>query len=307
MNLYDLVIIGAGPAALTAAVYAGRAGLKTLIIEQQLIGGQVATIDMIDNYPGYADGVTGFELAQQMEAQAKRFGAEIKIGTVTGIENTEQGALVKCDTGDVMARTALIATGAGHRHLGIPGEDEYVHYCATCDGAFYKDKELVSVGGANSAVQEVLFLSGIAKHITMLVRSYIKADQILKDRLNQTIAGGKVTLMEGWRPLEIMASDNQVTGVRATNDTDNKAIPADGVFVFAGYAPNVRFLFGSAVKLTDDHYIVTDDNQRTTMPNVWAAGDVRAGTTKQIVNAAADGARAVTKVVKYLQGLEKNG
>lgn len=304
MNSYDLVIIGAGPAALTAAIYAGRAGLKTLIIEQQLIGGQVATIDKIDNYPG-CDGISGFELTQQMEVQAKRFGTEIKIGTVTGLDKVDGGVLIHCDTGDVTGRTALLAIGAGYRHLGIKGEDEYVHYCATCDGAFYKDKELVTVGGANSAVQEVLFLAGLAKHITMLVRSWIKADQILKDKLAELIEAGKVTLMEGWRPLEVVAEDNQVTGVRATNDQDEKLVPADGVFVFAGHAPNVRFLLDSKVELDDSYYIKTDDNQLTTMPNVWAAGDVRAGTTKQIVNACADGARAVTKIVKYLRGLDK--
>ncbi|MDO4271527.1 MAG: FAD-dependent oxidoreductase [Candidatus Saccharibacteria bacterium] len=305
MNLYDLVIIGAGPTALSAAIYAGRSGLKTLMIEQQLIGGQVATIDKIDNYPGFANGVSGMELANDMEAQARRFGVAVKIGTVTGLSKQCDGnTTIHCDTGDEIARAVLIATGAGYRHLGIIGEEEFAHYCATCDGAFYRDKEIITIGGANSAVQEALFLSQFASHITMLVRSYVKAEQILKDKLAEAIESGKITLMEGWRPLEIMINDGTVTGVRATNDKSEQIVSGDGVFVFAGHAPNVRFLFDSEVKLDDNYYIVTDDNQQTTMTGVWAAGDVRSGTTKQIVNAAADGARAATKINKYLQGLK---
>ena len=185
-EVWDLVIVGAGPSALTAAVYAGREGLRTLIIEKQLIGGQVATIDRIDNYPGFADGVEGMVLAHDFEMQAKRFGATIKFGEATGLTKDGDNVIVHVDNGDVMARSVLIATGSSYRHLNIPGEVEYygrgVHYCATCDGALYKDKELITVGGANSAVQEALFLTQFASHITMLVRSWIKADQILTRR-----------------------------------------------------------------------------------------------------------------------------
>ena len=190
-NVWDLVIVGAGPAALTAAVYAGREGLCTLVIEKQLIGGQVATIDRVENYPGFAEGVEGFELASQFESQARRFNAEIKFGEVQGIVKNGNNISIKVDNGDVVARAVLIASGTKYRHLNIPGEDKYfgrgVHYCATCDGALYRNKEIVTVGGANSAVQEALFLSQFAGHITMLVRSWIKADQILKDRLNEAI------------------------------------------------------------------------------------------------------------------------
>lgn len=308
-DVWDLVIIGAGPSALTAAVYAGREGLKTLVLEKQLIGGQVATIDRIDNYPGFADGVEGMTLAQDFESQARRFGAVIKFAEVTGLDKADDGnVVVATDSGQMVARAVLIATGSSYRRLNIPGEAEYygrgVHYCATCDGALYRDKELVTVGGANSAVQEALFLTRFAKHITMLVRSWIKADQILKDQLQQAINDGKITLMEGWRPTEIIGVDDQVIGVQITDDNDERRIGCDGVFVFAGATPNTGFLQDTSIELTETGLIKVDDNLVTTMPGVWAAGDVRSGAAKQIVSAAGDGAAAAIQIGKYLRGVK---
>lgn len=306
-DIWDLVIIGAGPSALTAAVYAGREGLKTLIIEKQLIGGQVATIDRIDNYPGFSDGVEGLVLAQDFEAQARRFGAEIKFGEVTGLRRDEGNVMVRVDNGDVAGRAVLVATGSGYRHLDIPGEAENysrgVHYCATCDGALYRDKELVTVGGANSAVQEALFLTKFARHITMLVRSWIKADQILKDQLEVAIQDGRVTLIEGWRPTEIVATDGRVSSVKATDDKSERDIVCDGVFIFAGSVPNTTFLRDGDVKLDAMGQIVVDDKLRTSMLGVWAAGDVRTGAARQIVSAAGDGAVAAIQIGKYLRGI----
>lgn len=304
-NVWDLVIVGAGPAALTAAVYAGREGLRTLVIEKQLIGGQVATIDRVENYPGFAEGVEGFELASQFESQARRFNTEIKFGEVQGIVKNGNNISIKVDNGDVVARAALIASGTKYRHLNIPGEDKYfgrgVHYCATCDGALYRNKEIVTVGGANSAVQEALFLSQFASHITMLVRSWIKADQILKDRLNETIKAGKITLMEGWRPTEIVGDENGVSGVEITNDNEDRHIDCDGVFVFAGQDPNTQFLANSEIRLADNGLIITDNDLQTSMLGVWAAGDVRLGSTKQIISAAGEGATAAIKISKFLR------
>ena len=304
-NVWDLVIVGAGPAALTAAVYAGREGLSTLVIEKQLIGGQVATIDRVENYPGFAEGVEGFELASQFESQARRFNAEIKFGEVQGIVKNGNNISINVDNGDVVARAALIASGAKYRHLNIPGEDKYfgrgVHYCATCDGALYRNKEIVTVGGANSAVQEALFLSQFAGHITMLVRSWIKADQILKDRLNEAIKAGKITLMEGWRPTEIVGDENGVRGVEITNDNEDRHIDCDGVFVFAGQDPNTQFLTNSEIRLADNGLIITDNDLQTSMLGVWAAGDVRLGSTKQIISAAGEGATAAIKISKFLR------
>lgn len=306
-DLWDLVIIGAGPAALTAAVYAGREGLSTLVLEKQLIGGQVATIDRVDNYPGFADGIEGLTLAQDFERQARRFGAELRFGEATGLTHDGDRIAVQADNGNVLARAVLIATGASYRHLDIPGEADYygrgVHYCATCDGALYKGKELVTVGGANSAVQEALFLTQFASHITMLVRSWIKADKILKDQLDQAIADGRITLLEGWRPTEVIGDDGRVAGVMATNDRESQRINCDGAFVFAGSVPNTNFLRDSAVQLDQTGLVVVDDNLRTTMPNVWAAGDVRAGAPRQIVSAAGDGAAAAIQIGKHLMGV----
>lgn len=306
-DIWDLVIIGAGPSALTAAVYAGREGLRTLVLEKQLIGGQLATIDMVDNYPGFANGVEGLVLAQDFEAQARRFGAEIKFGEAAGLYRDGDRVVVQTDVGDITGRTVLLATGSSYRRLDIPGEADYfgrgIHYCATCDGALYKDKELVTVGGANSAVQEALFLTKFAKHITMLVRSWIKADSILKDRLNQAIESGKITLMEGWRPTEVIGDDGRVAGVMATNDRESQRINCDGAFIFAGSVPNTNFLRDSAVQLDQAGLVVVDDNLRTTMPNVWAAGDVRAGAPRQIVSAAGDGAAAAIQIGKHLMGV----
>ena len=304
-NVWDLVIVGAGPAALTAAVYAGREGLRTLVIEKQLIGGQVATIDRVENYPGFAEGVEGFELASQFESQARRFNTEIKFGEVQGIVKNGNNISIKVDNGDVVARTALVASGTKYRHLNIPGEDKYfgrgVHYCATCDGALYRNKEIVTVGGANSAVQEALFLSQFAGHITMLVRSWIKADQILKDRLNEAIKAGKITLMEGWRPIEIVGGENGASGVAITNDNEDRHIDCDGVFVFAGQDPNTQFLNNSEIRLADNGLIITDNDLQTSMLGVWAAGDVRLGSTKQIISAAGEGATAAIKISKFLR------
>lgn len=304
-NVWDLVIVGAGPAALTAAVYAGREGLRTLVIEKQLIGGQVATIDRVENYPGFAEGVEGFELASQFESQARRFNTEIKFGEVQGIVKDDDNILIKVDNGDVVTRAALIASGTKYRHLNIPGEDKYfgrgVHYCATCDGALYRNKEIVTVGGANSAVQEALFLSQFVSHITMLVRSWIKADQILKDRLNEAIKAGKITLMEGWRPIEIVGDENGVGGVEITNDNEDRHIDCDGVFVFAGQDPNTQFLTNSEIRLADNGLIITDNDLQTSMFGVWAAGDVRLGSTKQIISAAGEGATAAIKISKFLR------
>ena len=306
-DLWDLVIIGAGPAALTAAVYAGREGLSTLVLEKQLIGGQVATIDRVDNYPGFVDGVEGLTLAQDFERQARRFGAELKFGEATGLMRNGDRIVVQADNGNVLARAVLIATGASYRHLDIPGEADYygrgVHYCATCDGALYKGKELVTIGGANSAVQEALFLTQFASHITMLVRSWIKADKILKDQLDQAVADGRITLLEGWRPTEVIGDGGQVAGVMATDDQESRRIDCDGVFVFAGSVPNTNFLRDSAVQLDQAGLVVVDDNLRTTMPNVWAAGDVRVGAPRQIVSAAGDGAAAAIQIGKHLMGM----
>ena len=304
-EIYDVAIIGAGPSGLTAAIYLSRAGYRTVVLEGQLIGGQVATIDRIDNYPGFAEGVTGMELASSLESQARRFGVEIKFAEVNSIR-PGQPVVIQTDTGEVAARAVLIASGAGYRHLGIPGEAEYlshgVHYCATCDGAFYRDKDIIAVGGANTAVQEVIFLSKQVKHITMLVRSHLKADQVLKEELAKLIQAGKVTLLEGWRPLEMVGDGDKLTGVMVTDGQKEQQINCDGAFVFVGTEPNNGFIKGTKIRLDEAGRIVTGEDLMTDEPNVWACGDVRSGETRQIVSAAGDGAVAAKYIGHYLQG-----
>ena len=302
---YDVAIIGAGPSGLTAAIYLSRAGYRTVVLEGQLIGGQVATIDRIDNYPGFAEGVAGMELASSLESQARRFGAEIKFAEVNSIR-PGQPVAIQTDAGEVAARAVLIASGAGYRHLGIPGEAEYlshgVHYCATCDGAFYRDKDIVVVGGANTAVQEVIFLSKQVKHITMLVRSHLKADQVLKEELAKLVQAGKVTPLEGWRPLEMVGDGDKLTGVKASDGQEERQLSCAGVFVFAGSEPSNGFIAGTKIQLDEAGRIVTDEDLMTDEPNVWACGDVRSGETRQIVSAAGDGAVAAKYIGHYLQG-----
>lgn len=304
-EIYDVAIIGAGPSGLTAAIYLSRAGYRTVVLEGQLIGGQVATIDRIDNYPGFAEGVAGMELASSLESQARRFGAEIKFAEVNSIR-PGQPVAIQTDAGEVVAQAVLIASGAGYRHLGIPGEAEYlshgVHYCATCDGAFYRDKDIVVVGGANTAVQEVIFLSKQVKHITMLVRSHLKADQVLKEELSKLIQAGKVTLLEGWRPLEMVGDGDKLTGVKVTDGQKERQINCDGAFVFVGTEPNNGFIKGTKIRLDEAGRIVTGEDLMTDEPNVWACGDVRSGETRQIVSAAGDGAVAAKYIGHYLQG-----
>ena len=304
-EICGVAIIGAGPSGLTAAIYLSRAGHKTIVLESQLIGGQVATIDRVDNYPGFAEGVTGMELASSLESQARRFGAEIKFAKVNSIK-PGRPIILQTDAGEVMATAVLIASGAGYRHLGIPGEAEYlshgVHYCATCDGAFYRDKDIIVVGGANTAVQEVIFLSKQVKHITMLVRSHLKADQVLKEELAKLIQAGKVALLEGWLPLEMVGDGDKLTGIKASDGQAERQLSCAGVFVFAGSEPSNGFIAGTKIKLDEAGRIVTGEDLKTDEPNVWACGDVRSGETRQIVSAAGDGAVAAKYIGHYLQG-----
>ncbi len=304
-EMYSVAIIGAGPSGLTAAIYLSRAGHKTIVLESQLIGGQVATIDRVDNYPGFAEGVTGMELASSLESQARRFGAEIKFAKVNSIK-PGRPIILQTDAGEVMATAVLIASGAGYRHLGIPGEAEYlshgVHYCATCDGAFYRDKDIIVVGGANTAVQEVIFLAKQVKHIVMLVRSRLRADKILREELTKLTKADKVIVLEGWRPLEMVGDGDKLTGIKTSDGREERRLSCAGVFIFVGSEPSNGFIAGTKIQLDEAGRIVTDEDLMTDEPNVWACGDVRSGETRQIVSAAGDGAVAAKYISQYLQG-----
>lgn len=307
----DVVMIGAGPSALAAAVYTTREDIDTVLYEKSVIGGMAAITDLIDNYPGFAEGIGGLQLAEQLQKQAERFGAMIEFGEVSGIRDEGDHKVVIVDDEDVKAKTVLIATGSDYIKLGIPGEAEHyasgVHYCATCDGAFYRDKRLVVVGGGNSAVQETIFLTRYASHIDLLVRSTIKASDVLQKDLQKHIDSGKVTVHLGTTPEEIVAKNGSVTSVKTMKDGEADLIETDGVFVFIGLKPNTGFLAESGVELDEYGLIKTDKHLQTNIPGVFASGDVRSGATMQIASAVGEGASAALSIREYLEELARKG
>ena len=304
---HELVIIGAGPAALSAAIYTTREDIETVLYERGVIGGLAAVTDIIDNYPGFSKGVTGLELADSLRDQAERFGAKIELGEVKSI--TDEGAFKRLvtDSGELLTRAVLIATGSDYMRTGIPGEEKYyargVHFCATCDGAFYRDKKLVVIGGGNSAIQETLFLTRFASHIDILVRSTLKASDVLIKEMQPFIDSGKITLHIGVTPKEIVGDENGVNKVVGINkDSKEEDFNCDGVFVFIGLKPNTAFLKGSKVELDARGFVITNQDLETAMPGVFAAGDVRSGATMQIASASGEGATAALKIREYLEG-----
>lgn len=308
---HDVVIIGAGPAALTAAIYTTREDIDTLLFERGVIGGLAAVTDKIDNYPGFPEGVPGLKLADDLQKQAERFGAKIELGEVTSIKDEGKYKRLETTSGPILARTVLIATGSDYKKVGCPGEKEFyargVHYCATCDGAFYRDKKLVVVGGGNSAFQETLFLTKFATHIDLLVRSKVRASDVLQDELQKYVDKGQVTIHLGTTTDEIVGQEGKgVTKVIGTDKASGKKVefPTDGVFVFVGLMPNSQFLEGTGVELDQIGFVKTDTNLETAVKGVFAAGDIRSGATMQIASAAGEGATAALKIREYLEGRE---
>lgn len=307
-TIHDVVMIGAGPAALTAAIYTTREEIETVLYEKAIVGGLAATTDWIDNYPGYAQGIEGLKLADELREQAERFGAKIDFGTVEKIERSGDVIKLSVDDNEVLARSVLIATGSDHRKLGVPGEEEYfakgVHYCATCDGAFYKEKRLIVVGGGNSGVQEALFLTRFATHIDLLVRSELRASEVLLRKLEE--AKDKITVHTNVLVDEIIAENDVVVGAKIRNkQTDEQSVVnADGVFIFIGLIPNTWFLAGSDIELDEHGFVKANADLETSMPGVFVAGDVREGATMQIAAAVGDGATAALKMRQYLESQE---
>jgi thioredoxin reductase (NADPH) len=303
---YDLVVVGAGPAGLTAAIYTTREDIKTLVFERGVVGGLAAVTDKIDNYPGFPDGVAGLKLADDLRLQAERFGTEIELGEVTAIADEGTYKRLSTTSGDILSKAVLVATGSDYKKIGVPGEQEYyargVHYCATCDGAFYRDKRLVVIGGGNSAFQETIFLTRYASHIDLLVRSTIKASDVLQKEMETYIKAAKVTVHTNTATEKIVGNANGVTEVLARQADKSLSFKTDGVFVFVGLTPNSQFLKNTLVRLDSIGFILTDDHMQTTMPGIFAAGDVRSGATMQIASAAGEGATAALKIREYLEG-----
>ena len=303
--VHDVIIIGAGPAALSAAIYTTREDIETMLFERGVVGGLAAVTDWVDNYPGFPKGIAGLELADDLRQQAERFGAKIELGEVTKI--TDEGMYKRLETtsGDILAKAVLLATGSDYKKIGVPGEQEYyargVHYCATCDGAFYRDKRLVVVGGGNSAVQEAMFLTRFASHIDLLVRSdHFRASEILQHDLEKH--KDKITVHFNTTTDEIVGEDGKVVKVIGTDKTAGKKVefPTDGVFVFVGLKPNTEFLQGSQVELDEIGFIKSKDDLETAIPGVFVAGDVHSGATMQIASAVGEGATAALRIREYL-------
>ena len=301
-HVYDLIILGGGPAGFTAAIYAGRAALKTLVFTSALPGGQVANTEKIENYPGFPDGIDGPGLAQRMHEQAKKFGATVLMEGVQKVDFSASPLKVQTPSYVYHAQTVIIATGAFPRRLGIPGESEFygrgVSTCATCDGFFYKDRRVVVIGGGDSAIEEGLFLTKFASEVTVVHRrDELRADKILQQR---AFANPKMRFV--WDSVvEEVLGDQTVTGVRIRNvkTGETSALDTDGVFVYVGLLPATK-IFEGQVDMDDDGYIITDRQQRTSVPGVFAAGDVQNPDFRQVVVAAGSGAMAAMAAEKSM-------
>jgi len=304
-QFYDSIVIGGGPAGLTAALYMAREGMDTLVIEKAGLGGQAGITQTLDNFPGFDEGIPGAEFAERLGRQARRFGAEImQAQDVTDLSpDGPYWCVTTSDGSEYGTKAVLLVTGARYRKLGVPGEDELIginiHFCATCDGAFYKGKKVLVVGGGNSGFEEGLFLTKFASQVDIVeFMPEVKASQILQDKVaeqpNMTVTVNHgVKEFKGKHKLEAILVQDRATG-------ELKEWHYDGIFVFIGLSPNSDLVRG---KVDTDHYgfVLTDKSLMTSMPGLFAAGDVRAGSTKQAASAAGEGATAALTIRQYLK------
>ena len=301
-RVYDMVIIGGGPGGYTAALYAARAGLKTVVLEKLSAGGQMALTSQIDNYPGFPEGVDGFTLAEQMQQGAERFGAESELAEVYRVDLNATPKVIETDEGTFYGETVIIATGAGPRELGIPDEKNLtgrgVNYCAHCDGMFYKGKTVVVVGGGNSAAADAMYLSRLCEKVIVVHRrDTLRATKIYHEPL---MAAENVEFR--WNStVSQLLSDGKVTGVvlKDVNTGEESKLSCDGVFVSIGRKPATDLVAGQ-LELDKGGYIVAGESTKTNIPGVYAVGDVRTKELRQIVTAVADGAAAAHAAEQYL-------
>ena len=302
MKIYDTVIIGGGPAGYTAAMYAARAGLSALVIEKMSIGGQMTLTDAIDNYPGFEDGIDGISLGMKMQAGAEKWGAQTLFGEVLSVDFTEKIKRIQTDSEQLSAKTVIIATGANPRELGVKGEESLIgrgiHYCAHCDGRFYKDKEVAVIGGGNSAVADAIYLSRLAKRVYIVHRrdklraSFIYNKQLFETKNIEILYNCTVMGIEEQGEKRILSLNNI-----GKNQIESLAV--DGVFVSIGRVPSTD-IFKGIINLDENGYIIAGEDLKTNIEGVFAAGDVRTKSLRQIVTAAADGAIAAEEAEKYL-------
>ncbi len=305
MTGFDIVIIGGGPAGLSAGLYAARAALKTLLLEKAMPGGNAATTDRIENYPGFPEGIPGPELVMKMDEQARKFGLQVTFAEVRAVSQLPAGDFrINTDTGEIAARSVIIATGTRSRSLGVPGEDSFrgrgVSYCATCDGAFFQGEKVAVVGGGDAALQEGIFLTRFAPKVYLIHRRHeLRATPVLQTRAAsqpglEFILDSVVTEILGSNQVEAVKIKNLPTG-------EEKAVAVNGVFVYIGKEPGTE-VFKGLIDLDGSGYIITDSRMQTSREGIFAAGDVRQTPLRQVVTAVADGAVAAVSAGEYLTG-----
>ncbi len=294
---YDVIVVGAGPAGMSAAGYAARAGYDVLLLDAAAPGGQLMFIDQIENYPGF-ESISGFALAEKMESQASAFGVEIEYGEVTSLRKSDDGFTVSTSDGDVRARAVILAMGARHRHLDVPGEEEYsgrgVSYCATCDGPFFKGRRVVVVGGGDTALTDAVYLSRLCSSVKLVHRrNEFRAQKAIQDKMK---ACANIQTVTPHTIKEILGDGEKVTGVVLD---DGSTIETDGIFIFTGIVPNSQIVKG-LVELDDAGFVMTDAMMRTSLEGMYAVGDLRTTPFRQVVTAAGDGAVAAHMADEYL-------
>ena len=301
-QVYDVLVIGGGPGGYTAALYAARANLSVMVLEKLTPGGQMGTTDVIDNYPGFPEGVGGFELALQMQKGAQRFGAQTQLSEVISVELGGTVKQVRTQDGTYQARTVVLASGAHPRELGLPGEQELrgrgVSYCATCDGMFYRGKTVAVVGGGNTAVSDVLYLSRLCQKVYLIHRrDQLRASKVYLDPLQQA---ENVEFVWDSQVQELLYGD-MLTGVQVRHKKTGelREIPCDGLFVAVGHVPNTE-LYQGQVELDQAGYVLADETTRTNLPGVFAVGDLRKKPLRQVITAASDGAVAAHFIEEYV-------
>jgi len=299
---YDVIIIGGCPAGLTAGLYCARGGMKSILIEMGMPGGQAANTDLIENYPGFPQGISGIDLMQKFMDQALNFGLEIKMAVAQSVDLKANPKKIITSEGTFLAKTVIIASGAAPKTLDVPGEEKFrgvgVSYCAVCDGAFFRDKKIVVVGGGDSALEEADYLTKFAKEVVIIHRrDAFRAINVYQDRVK---ANPKISFLLD-TVVEEIKGDNKVEKVVVKNvkNGEIKEVPTDGVFVFVGTVPNTDFLRGQ-ITLDDRGYVVTNAELGCSIPGVFAAGDVRQKTLRQVSTAVGDGAVAAMSAERYI-------
>ncbi|RJX20709.1 MAG: thioredoxin-disulfide reductase [Desulfobulbus sp.] len=305
---YQLVIIGGGPAGLTAGLYAARARLKTLLVEKGALGGQVLTTDWVDNYPGFVEGISGFDLVEKMAAHAERFDLATRTAQISALDLRGKSKILYLEGGErLTAQAVIICTGGSPGKLGVPGEQAYagkgVSYCATCDGPFYRNQEIAVVGGGNTAIQEALHLTKFASKVTVIHRRReLRATKVVQEK---AMASDRIEFLLDTRVAEITGGAGGVEGLRlAHNDGTSSTLAVSGVFILIGVVPNNQLLPLNDLKTDEYGFIVTDTEMKTSLPGVFAAGDIRSKSFRQIVNAAGEGATAELSAEQYLAQLD---